>query len=819
LKKSKRNILRLTGGFLFILFLSWVSAHLLVSHYKEAIHAIAIKEINHRIKGNVTLGSLTPAFFTTFPHLAVCLTDLVIRDSLWNQHHHDLLHADKIYISFGWKSLLKGKPDVCKVAVQRGALYLYTDPCGISNLIETEHIKSTAPHHALPEFSLRNTRITMENEMLNARHEVFLNKLHCQINERDSFTTIYIDLRSIVQGIGFNLEKGSYLRGKTLGGSFTLTYYPEDRLLLKNINLAIADKPFNINGAIFLDADTMSYDLRIRTDQIYYADAHSLLTQAIVQKVSPITIDQPIDITASISGKMARKVIPHIETGFIVKRATMETPIGQLENATFSGTFNNRIDTCQMPGDANTKFTFNKLSADWNQITLQSDLLEITNLLNPVLSCDLKSDFALTNLNTLGESTTIQFVKGTGKLDVHYHGSIAKEDTISPVVNGLLSLHEASMHYLPRDLVFDDCSGEIEFTQHDVVLKDLKATVGHSAFTMNGYVQNLMAMLNLNPEQLVIDLAITSPSLDLGDFISYAKPSSTKTTVKTNPKNKITKATENTDRMLQNGKTKLTIKAGELYYKKFKATQVTASLLMEGNKVTMNEVRLQHAGGTASVKGTLVNGARTNFLKIDSRLTSMDIPRLFRSFDNFGQDAVTSVNTKGQLSAKIGIACELTDKAIVRENTMKGTVDFSLVNGELNQFEPAMKITEVAFKKRDFSHIRFAELRNQLQIDGSAFLIRKMEIRSNVVVLFIEGIYDTKRGTDMSIQVPVSNLSRAENDILENKDKTGVNIRLRAKTGEDGNLNISWDPLNNAGRQRKAEAKKDDLPKSGGRIP
>lgn len=819
MKKSKRNILRLTGGLLFILFLSWLTAHLLVSRYKEAIHAIAIQEINHRIQGNVTLGSLTPAFFTTFPHLAVCLTDLVIRDSLWNQHHHDLLHADKIYISFGWKSLLKGKPDVCKVAIQRGALYLYTDPCGISNLIETNHIKSTAPHHALPEFSLKKTRITMDNEMLNARHEIFLDKLHCQISERDSFYTLYLDLRSIVNGIGFNLEKGSYLRGKSLGGSFTLTYFPEDRMVLKNVNLSIAGKPFNINGDIFLKADTMSYDLRIRTDQIYYADAYSLLTQSLVQKVSPITIDQPIDITASIKGKMAHKVIPHIETGFIVKGAAMDTPLGWLENATFSGTFNNRIDTCGVPGDANTKFTFNKLSADWNKITLKSDLLEISNLQNPVLSCDLKSDFALTNLNTLGESATIQFIEGTGKLDIHYYGSIAKEDTVRPVLNGVMSLHEATMHYLPRDLIFKECSGDIEFTQQDLILKSLKATVGHSSFTMNGYVQNLMAMLNLNPEQLVIDLSITCPSLDLGDFISYAKPAAGKLAVKTTPKNKITKVTENTDRMLQDGKTKLTVTAGELYYKKFKATQVKASLLMEGNKVTMNEVRMQHAGGTASVKGTLVNGARTNYLKIDSRLTSMDIPRLFRSFDNFGQDAVTAVNTKGQLSAKIGIACELTDKAIVRENTMKGTVDFSLVNGELNQFEPAMKITEVAFKKRDFSQIRFAELRNQLQIDGSAFLIRKMEIRSNVVVLFIEGIYDTKKGTDMSIQVPVSNLSRAENDILENKDKAGVNIRLRAKTGADGNLNISWDPLNNAGKQRKAEARKDNLPTSRGNLP
>lgn len=816
MKKSKRNILRLIGGVLLILFLSWLTAHLLVSRYKEAIHAIAIKEINHRIKGDVTLGSLTPAFLTTFPHPAVCLTDLVIRDSLWNQHHHDLLHAEKIYISFEWKSLLNGKPDVRKVLIQQGTLYLYTDPCGISNLNETRHIKSTAPHHALPEFSLKHTRITLDNEMLNAKHDISLTRLNIQISEKDNSYSLVLNLKSIVHGIGFNLDKGSYLRGKPLAGAFTLIYLPEDKLLLRDVNVAIDGKPFNINGAIFLQTDTMDYDLRIRTDHIYYADAHSMLTQSLVQKLSTITIDRPIDITASISGKMAHKVVPHIETGFVVNGAAMETPAGHLENASYSGTFNNQIDTCLMPGDANSRFTFKTVTAQWNQITFTSDQLEITNLIDPILSCDLKSTFSLTYLNTLGESATLQFANGTGKLDIHYRGSIAMGDTVKPVVKGSISLREATAHYLPRDLIFTACSGDIEFINQDVNIKNLKATIGRSSFTMNGAVQNLMGLLNLHPEKLIIDLAISSPSLDLGDFMTYVKPSATHVSAKVIPKNKITKVTENTDRMLQDGKTRLTITTGELYYKKFKATRVTASLLLEGNKVTMKDVRLNHAGGTASVKGTLVNGARTNFIKLDSRLTGMDIPQLFRAFDNFGQDAITSANTKGLLSAKIGMVCELTDKAVVRENTMKGTVDFSLVNGELNQFEPAMKITEVAFKKRDFSHIRFAELRNQFQVDGSAFYIRKMEIRSNVAVLFIEGIYDTKRGTDMSIQVPVSNLSKAENEVMENKGKVGVNIRLRAKTGEDGNLNISWDPLNNAGKKRNAEAKRDTIHPSNG---
>jgi hypothetical protein len=819
LKKSKRNILWLTGGIITFFFLGWLIAYLLVTRNKEAIHDMAIAEINHRIEGTVTLGSISPAFFTTFPHLSVCLSDLLIRDSLWEQHHHDLLQAKKIYISFGWLSLFRGKPEVCKVVIQNGSIHSYTDACGYSNIIQTEHIHSTKSHHPLPEFSLRHTRLILENEMMNSLHDIDADLLHCQIVRTDSALLLHLTVKALVHGVGFNLEKGSYLREKKLEGNFHLTYIPEDRIELKDVSLDIARQPFTIKGNIFLEADTMSYDLLFKTNQIEYQEAISLLTQSIQQHVNFIDILHPFDVEATVAGQMARKVIPRITTHFTVKESPMETSLGRLEKCTYSGSFINQVDPLSKPGDANSKFTFNEVSADWNNIPLTSAKIEITNLLNPYLVCDIASVFTLTELDTLFGSSTMKFLSGTGKLDVTYQGSMSGTDTIMPVLNGTFTLQDAEVHYLPRDLLFKKCSGEIEFKDQALVLKNLMASIGHSEFTMTGNIQNLLAMINLNPEQLTIDLAISTPALDLGDFTSYVRTSSATTPKVSAQKNKIVQVAENTDRMFRNGTARLNVNAGEVRYKKFNANQVKASILLETNKITLQNVSLQHAKGKATLKGTMINGARTNNLKLESKINAMDIPLLFKAFDNFGQDAVTAANTKGLLTAEIIVACEITDRATVKESTMKGTIDFSVMHGELNQFEPVMKMTEVAFKKRDFSQIKFAELRNQLVIDGSAFQIQKMEIRSNVVVLFVEGIYDTKKGTDMSIQVPLSNLSKAENEIMENKGKAGFNIRLRAKTGLDGKLNVSWDPLNNASKQRKAAIKDDANPASGNDTP
>jgi hypothetical protein len=53
----------------------------------------------------------------------------------------------------------------------------------------------------------------------------------------------------------------------------------------------------------------------------------------------------------------------------------------------------------------------------------------------------------------------------------------------------------------------------------------------------------------------------------------------------------------------------------------------------------------------------------------------------------------------------------------------------------------------------------------------------------------------------MSIQVPVSNLKKTDQDaVLKNKNKPGLSVRLRARTGEDGKLKVTWDPFNKASK-------------------
>jgi len=252
----------------------------------------------------------------------------------------------------------------------------------------------------------------------------------------------------------------------------------------------------------------------------------------------------------------------------------------------------------------------------------------------------------------------------------------------------------------------------------------------------------------------------------------------------------------------------LKLKAKQLVYKKFYATNVSSVILLNTDKVQLNDVQLSHAGGALTLTGSILNNGEQNSIAVRTKMTNMDINKLFSAFDNFGQHAITDKNLKGKLDADINMTGTISSKAEILSNSLQGNIDFNIQNGELIQFEPVEKISQFVFKNRDFSNIQFAELKDKLDVDGSKIKVNRMEIHSSVLDMFVEGIYDLQKGTDMSIQIPLSNLKEKniDKDLANRgvKSKTGVSVRLRAKTGDDGKLKISWDPF------KKALKKKDN---------
>ena len=274
-----------------------------------------------------------------------------------------------------------------------------------------------------------------------------------------------------------------------------------------------------------------------------------------------------------------------------------------------------------------------------------------------------------------------------------------------------------------------------------------------------------------------------------------------------NPLNKLRKVATGIDEALDQGRINVNLKAPRLIYKKFEATNAMADVSLLQDRYIINKLSMDHAGGHIDLSGSLVS-LKENYhqAKVDVLMDNVDVNKVFEAFNNFGQDGITAQNLEGKLNAKVNATLELDNDGKAYPNTIESVVDFSLKNGALNNFEPVKKIQSFIFKNRDFENIRFAELKDRLEISNQEIKINRMEIESTVLSMYVEGTYSMKGTTDMSIQIPLSNLKKRSADYNpENTGtdkKVGASIFIRGRPGPDGNIQFKPDLLINLKNQR-----------------
>ncbi len=796
MKKAYRYILRGIIILLSVFVLLWGILWCYVHFNKEGLISKIRSQVSKQIHGKVDIGDIDVHMVSSFPNISVKLHNVVIRDSMWDQHHRDFFKAEYLNARIRFFSIFSGKPVIGKVVVENATLNLYTDSLGRSNAVgaqgDVDEKKKTVH---IPDLLFRNTRFIMEYPARNKLHDIFARELECNAVQAGGLLSLKVYINATVNGLGFNMEKGSYIKGKKIEGDFKVRLVDRKQLELDHVKLKVNGHPYIFNGAFHIGQPQPHFELDITAHKVPYKEIVGIFTQTAQPKLDKFDISEPVAIHALISGPMAYKSFPRVKVDLSLKRAKIQSPAGDFTECSFDGLFMNYVDSTIMPSDDNSKLQFRNLKATWQGLPLTSKMTEIYNIRLPILSCDLQSHFNLPDLNAIAGSNSIRFDKGTGALDVVYKGSIAKNDTLQvpTEVKGSVKINDATIVYQPRNLSFTSCSGNISFRDKDLFIEQLKAQAGNTSLTMNGSILNLFTLINKEPEKLQVDWNISTPILNINDFMNFIGRRSAATGKAS--KARLVKVAEKVDQMLASGMAKLNISAGKMMYKKFVASNVSAAVSLLNGQLLVNSAKLVHAGGTLSFTGSLSDAAapgnNTSTMKLNGKLENIDIPGIFYGFNNFNQDAITSSNMKGKINADVAITGNLNHRSELMMNDMVGIVDFDIKNAELNNFEPLQKVSEVIFKKRDFSNVRFAELKSRLDISGSSIYLNKMEISSNVLTMFVEGVYDTKKGTDMDIRVPLRNLKKIDQEAQpKNTGKVGSNIRLRAKTGDDGKLKV-----------------------------
>ncbi len=809
MNKTLRYILRGIGIATAALIIFWLAILWYVSSHKADIISQVTEELSFQTNGKVDIGDLDPAFFQTFPFLSLRLTNISIRDSLWHVHKNDFLKAEKFFIRVNPFSLLASKPTINKIIVENGSLFIFTDTTSYTNAYILNPKKKATKKGLRPPFDgveFKNVRLRFINPSQAKIFDFDIRKLDCDVDGDDNETELGIKLDMLVHNLGFNTERGVYLNEKTVEGKFDITLLQE-LITFEDIRLRIDKHPFSFSGRFELGTDP-NFTLQIDTRKARYGQVTKLLTERLQRKLDTFSLGNTVEAKAFLNGSLLPGTTPVVQVDWVIRKSDLHTPFGDFENVSMIGKYHNLLDSTKPASDDNSIIQAKSFTGTWEKIPLVSSEIAVTKLSSPQIAFDLRATVDMVKLNELTGTGSFDFAKGKAAVNITMSAPIMKGDSTPTLIRGTVDIVDGAMTYLPRKLALDGCNGTLVFENKDVIIKSVQANTKRSNLLVNGRVNNFLSALMLDKDAMIIDLDIDAAKLDLIDFTGNLTRRNTDK--RGNKKARFSNAAGRIDELIELAAMKINLNAKKLKHKNFNATNVKASVGMDKDIWTLHNVSLNHAGGRVEVKGSLNANGNLNPLQISGNMQNLDISDVFYAFDNFSIDGLTNKHLKGDLTADFAISATINSEAEVVPYSTRGTLNISLKNGALQNFEPMQKISNSVFKNRDMSDIRFAELKDRFNIDGTSIKVNSLEIQSTVLSMFIEGIYDLKTGPDLSILVPLSNLKKRGDDFeLVNKgtdSKKGLSVHLRARNGDDGKVKIVWDPFKKAIKNKEKKS-------------
>jgi AsmA-like C-terminal region len=603
----------------------------------------------------------------------------------------------------------------------------------------------------------------------------------------------------------FNQTKGPFLENKSLQGVFRILYNKDSQELdFDNIPLSVDQQPFVFTGEFFFAKEGTPFLLSWETKNLSFRKAVSFLSANLQKTLGPYDIEEPItSLTGSMDNSETQYSTPLIHLLLKVENRNLKSPFIAVDHASFTATFNNEAVRLHGHEDSNTVIRFSSFQGEWENLHFHADSVVLSNLIHPRAKMNVSSDFKLGLVNSFLKENELTFAGGTGKIDLAYSGSLDKEYDSSRLLTGNITLADADLHYAPRNFRFAPVSGVLRFTGKDMIIENLELHAGSSDITMNGKLKSIFYLFNHLNEKYTFDWSITSNRLNLDDFNNFLRPQ-TITAEEEKKKSAPNVTVSNFISQLTTSDYNISLKANQVIYKKFVVDSLRAAIMLNENAVHFRNVILKHGKGSMYLSGFMQNDTGSNSFALETQLNNINVSSLFYGFDNFGFQSMTDKNIHGNLSANISMEGSITPGAQLIKEGFKSSINFNLKNGQLLNFQPFEQIRQKILKKRNLSDVRFADLYDSIEVRGENITINRMEIRSSVLTMFVNGIYNMKTGPDMSIQVPLSNLKANKDSVIVNKGlqrSQGISVRLRVRRGADGKLDVSWDPFDKANKE------------------
>jgi AsmA-like C-terminal region len=344
---------------------------------------------------------------------------------------------------------------------------------------------------------------------------------------------------------------------------------------------------------------------------------------------------------------------------------------------------------------------------------------------------------------------------------------------------------------------FDHITGGMYLNSNVLALEKVSLTVGRSDLLLHGKLEQLQNYLN-KKGNLVAQMEVKSAFIDVQDFSTSEKAEEIK-----NGRNFI---------LPNNVVGNVHLRANNLQYETHQFKNLGTNLIVNGRHLTFSSLKLQNAG--ADIVGNLaIHEYSPEIFTISTTASSQNIAfqPLFKEWDNFDQDVISSQNISGMVAANLKFTAPFDLRTGIDMKKIMATVDVQVENGKLTNVETFKSITEslqsstatkmilrennISSFEKNLLDLKFETIKNTLTIANGSLTIPKMVIASNAMTIDLSGTHDFANKVDYHFNFNLRDIKKVKldtefGDVVE--DGTGLKLFCHMY-GDLENPTITWD--------------------------
>ncbi len=797
--------------FFLILGLLVGSVFAIGKFYSQQVKDVVVAKLNEHLTAKVKVGEVDLTLFDNFPQAAIRFDKVCIADKLSPNGRDTMLFAEKMYLSFNFWDIWNKNYKITELSVHGGMFHLAFNEKGESNF---DIWKSDTTVKGPSNFQIALNHVGFEDIFLRYNEPTNQQDLRCFIKSATfsgNLSDESYDLETAISArmYAYRISGVTYIEEKNVGIETALQINNRKQQIgFRGVQLGINQLQLKLDGTVNY-GDQAGIDLKILGERIKIIDLMASLPKFSTQELERYRADGTLDIKSRLKGKLGNGYLPGYTATFSIGHGEIEEKKSTvtLKNIDLSGYYFSDFSGTK------DSLSLKRFSGSFHSGSFSLEG-SVVNFSEPLVHGKILGKVDLQQLTSFLGANPNDTIRGVLDLNATIHGVLAKNDTSTHQVwnklntEGEMTLNQGHFKLRGAKNPLEQVKGKLKLTQNVAVVDQLSFVCGSSDFSLTGVIHNLVPYLFKTDETVSIAADLNSKNIDLADFIAA-------------------KEKAGDDFRLAFPKDisgYLTTKISNLKYHRFSAQALSGKLVLNHDGLSAENLNLKAFNGQLSGAISLKREGKDYVLQNQTRLSRVELDKLFYQLENLGQTMITDKNIKGKADAQVELFAKLNAALEFDQQSILSTAKIKVIDGQLNNLEVfkdlaaylktngaiALMVNVDKLGER-LKQVNFATLENTITIKDRKLILPDMNIKSSALDMNINGTHSFDNKIDYGLNFRMAEVFQKDK-VTDNgyivDDDTGMRMFISIG-GTTDNPVFKYDKLSAAqARKEKFEQEK-----------